>query len=76
MVPFAEHWLPVQYRDGVLKEHLHTRALECSSLFDVSHMGQLWWYGKDASDFLESVVVADVKGLKDVSGSVCAHVRK
>ena len=26
---------------GVMKEHLHTRAANCASVFDVSHMGQL-----------------------------------
>jgi len=38
MVPFAGYEMPVQYRAGVLKEHLHTR--EKAGLFDVSHMGQ------------------------------------
>ena len=48
MVPFAGYELPVQYTGaGVLKEHLHTRAPGCSSLFDVSHMGQIKWHGKD-----------------------------
>ena len=37
MVGFAGYELPVQYRDGVLKEHLWTRAH--AGLFDVSHMG-------------------------------------
>ena len=31
--------MPVQYRAGVLREHLHTRA--AASVFDVSHMGQI-----------------------------------
>ena len=39
MVPFAGYEMPVQYTDGVLKEHLHCR--ENASFFDVSHMGQL-----------------------------------
>jgi aminomethyltransferase len=39
MAAFAGYEMPVSYRDGVLKEHLHTRAH--ASLFDVSHMGQL-----------------------------------
>jgi aminomethyltransferase len=38
MVPFAGYSMPVQYKDGVLKEHLWTR--EHAGLFDVSHMGQ------------------------------------
>ena len=42
MVEFANYALPVQYEGmGVLKEHLHTRTKGSSSLFDVSHMGQL-----------------------------------
>ncbi|MDZ7628105.1 MAG: glycine cleavage system aminomethyltransferase GcvT [Parvularculaceae bacterium] len=40
MVPFAGYDMPVQYTDGVLKEHLWTRAK--AGLFDVSHMGQAW----------------------------------
>jgi len=39
MVPFAGYRMPVQYPDGVMKEHLHTRA--AAGLFDVSHMGQV-----------------------------------
>jgi len=37
MVEFAGYAMPVQYRDGVLKEHLWTRAR--AGAFDVSHMG-------------------------------------
>ena len=39
MVPFAGYEMPVQYKLGVMKEHLHTR--EKAGLFDVSHMGQV-----------------------------------
>jgi aminomethyltransferase len=38
MVPFAGYDMPVQYTEGVLKEHLWTR--EHAGIFDVSHMGQ------------------------------------
>lgn len=41
MVEFAGYALPVQYKEGVLKSHLHTREEGKASLFDVSHMGQL-----------------------------------
>lgn len=65
MVPFAGYHLPVQYEGlGVLKEHLHTRADNCASLFDVSHMGQILWHGKDAATFIEKMVVGDIKSLK------------
>lgn len=66
IVPFAGYELPVQYEGlGVLKEHVHTRAPDCASLFDVSHMGQIKWYGKDAVKFIEKMVVGDIAGLKE-----------
>lgn len=65
MVPFAGYELPVQYDGlGVLKEHLHTRAPASAGLFDVSHMGQIKWHGKDAVKFIERVVVGDIASLK------------
>lgn len=39
LVPFAGYEMPVQYPDGIIKEHKHTRA--AAGLFDVSHMGQV-----------------------------------
>lgn len=66
MVEFAGYYLPVQYGEGLMKEHLRTRAADGAGLFDVSHMGQLRWHGKDAADFLETVVVGDIKGLAEV----------
>lgn len=66
MVPFAGYELPVQYEGmGVLKEHQHTRAPGCASLFDVSHMGQIRWTGKDAVKFIEKMVVGDIASLKE-----------
>ena len=45
MVPFAGYELPVLYKGsdngGVMKEHLWCREQGKSSLFDVSHMGQV-----------------------------------
>ncbi len=43
MVPFAGYSMPVQYPDGILAEHLHTRS--AAGLFDVSHMGQAFLVG-------------------------------
>ena len=63
MVPFAGYELPVHYRPGILKEHLHTRAR--AGLFDVSHMGQAALSGSDPAAALESLTPADVKGLKE-----------
>lgn len=58
MVPFAGYDMPVQYKLGVKKEHLHTR--KNAGLFDVSHMGQLRLKGEGAAAFLESLVPIDI----------------
>lgn len=68
MVPFAGYEMPVQFPDGVMKEHLHCRA--SAGLFDVSHMGQVILRPKtdrieDAALALERLVPVDVLGLKE-----------
>jgi len=69
MVDFAGYRLPVQYSDlGISASHLHTRK-HCS-LFDVSHMLQSKVHGKDRINFMESLTVADVAGLKTNQGSL------
>ena len=65
IAPFAGYAMPVQY-DGILAEHLHTR--NAVSLFDVSHMGQLWlepMRGNDPRLALQSLVCGDLVGLRD-----------
>ncbi|MCC5903932.1 MAG: glycine cleavage system aminomethyltransferase GcvT [Halomonas sp.] len=62
MVPFAGYDMPVQYPMGVKKEHEHTRQ-QCG-LFDVSHMGQILVTGTDAASALETLIPADLVGLK------------
>lgn len=61
MVPFAGHAMPVQYRDGVMAEHLWTRTQ--AGLFDVSHMGQLLLEGAGAADWLETITPGDFRAL-------------
>ncbi len=61
MVPFAGWEMPVQYKLGVLSEHMHVR--QGAGLFDVSHMGQFRVTGKDRLAFIESVTVADMQAL-------------
>ncbi|MFT7288906.1 MAG: aminomethyltransferase [Halieaceae bacterium] len=61
MVPFAGYDMPVQYREGILAEHAHTR--EHAGLFDVSHMGQLVLEGADVTATLEALVPADLVSL-------------
>ena len=62
MVPFAGYEMPVQYLEGVLKEHLWTR--EHAGLFDVSHMGQARLRGADPLAAFEAVTPGDFIGLK------------
>jgi aminomethyltransferase len=61
MVPFAGYRMPVQYPDGLMAEHLHTR--KAAGLFDVSHMGQLLLKGSEAAQALERLLPIDVIGL-------------
>lgn len=61
MVPFAGWSMPVQYTAGVFKEH-HACRTE-AAVFDVSHMGQVRFYGADREAFMEFVSVADIKAL-------------
>lgn len=65
MVPFAGYDMPVQYKDGVLNEHLHTR--QAAGLFDVSHMGQAFLTGPDhetVARAIEKLVPGDVLDLE------------
>ena len=63
MVGFGGYDMPVQYQTGILKEHLHVRAH--AGLFDVSHMGQIRLSGAAAAAALETLVPADIAGLRD-----------
>lgn len=63
MVDFAGYAMPVQYPDGIIKEHLHTRAN--AGLFDVSHMGQLIISGTNATEALEQLIPIDLESLED-----------
>jgi aminomethyltransferase len=73
MTAFAGYDMPVQYRDGILKEHLWTR--EHAGLFDVSHMGPAFLSltrpsGDPEADhraiaaLIEKLVSGDIAGLK------------
>mmetsp|Transcript_2668 Transcript_2668/g.6350 ORF Transcript_2668/g.6350 Transcript_2668/m.6350 type:complete len:403 (+) Transcript_2668:2-1210(+) len=67
MVPFCGWSMPLQYdSQGIMASVQHVRS-KCG-LFDVSHMGQLRFTGKDRVRFIESLVVGDVAGL-DVDGA-------
>ena len=61
LVPYAGYSLPVQFPDGLVAEHRHTRT--AAGLFDVSHMGQILVSGAGAAQALERVMPVDVAGL-------------
>ena len=63
MVPFAGYDMPVQYSEGIIKEHQHVRS--AVGIFDVSHMGQFSIFGNE-KDYLalEQIVPIDLKSLK------------
>lgn len=54
MVEFAGYDMPVQYQDGMLKEHEWVRDGNIG-LFDVSHMGQIILEGKSVAKFLSYI---------------------
>jgi aminomethyltransferase len=60
LVPFAGFEMPVQYRDGLRAEHLHTRSR--AGLFDVSHMGQVRVTGAGLHQALERALPLDFDG--------------
>ncbi len=66
MAPFAGYDMPIQYPQGILAEHLYTRAR--AGLFDVSHMGQARLDGPDHATIaraLEALCPADILGLAE-----------
>jgi aminomethyltransferase len=60
MVPFAGFYMPVRYTSD-LDEHNTVR--NAVGLFDVSHMGELWVTGKDATIFLQKTTANNVTKL-------------
>ena len=62
-VPFAGYEMPIQYKEGIVKEHISTR--KAAGFFDVSHMGQLYVSGKNSSEKnLEKIIPLDFKEIK------------
>ena len=61
-VEFAGYKMPIQYKDGIIQEHKFTRKK--SGIFDVSHMGQLFIFGKEnLTKSLEKIFPLDLKKL-------------
>ena len=61
MVDFAGWSMPVQYRTGIIAEHLATRR--GAGLFDVSHMGRYRVTGPGAESFLLATLTNNASGL-------------
>src|SRR2546423_15049515 len=54
--------MPVQY-SGILDEHKAVR--EAAGIFDVSHMGEVWFRGPRAAEAVQRLVTNDVGKLAD-----------
>jgi len=62
-IPFAGYEMPIQYSEGIVKEHISTRTY--AGFFDVSHMGQFFLEGDETLDkALEKIIPADLNSLK------------
>jgi aminomethyltransferase len=62
LVPFAGWEMPVQYR-GIVAEH--TAVREHAGIFDVSHMGEVDFRGRDALAAILTLVTNDASKLVD-----------
>ncbi len=63
-VPFAGYEMPIQYKDGIVQEHISTRTK--AGFFDVSHMGQLFIENNELLiENLEKIIPSDLKELKN-----------
>ncbi|MES2728518.1 MAG: glycine cleavage system aminomethyltransferase GcvT [Pseudomonadota bacterium] len=62
---FAGYDMPLYYADGVMQEHLWTRAQ--AGLFDVSHMGQIVLRGEGVFDLLERLTPSVFKSLSPMA---------
>jgi aminomethyltransferase len=63
IVPFAGYLLPVEYPTGIIREHTAVRT--ACGLFDVSHMGEVTYKGRDALQNIQRIVTNDCAGMKD-----------
>jgi len=62
IVEFGGWEMPIQYPNGILSEHMATRS-SCG-IFDVSHMGRLFFQGSDTVAFLQRVLTNDASVLE------------
>lgn len=68
LAPFAGWQMPIQYENGILAEHRHTRAR--ASLFDTCHMAEFRVSGSDAAAVLDTVFA---RGTADQKPGICRY---
>ena len=67
MVDFAGWEMPLLYT-GIIEEHKQVRT--SGGMFDVSHMGRIWFTGKDARRFLERLCT---RRISDMAPGQCRY---
>ena len=73
LIPFAGWLMPVSYK-GIIEEHNAVR--NNVGLFDVSHMGEVFIYGKDSLVFLQKLVPQNIAKLKKNCAIYCQLTNK
>ncbi len=63
MVPFAGYIMPIQYKNGIVKEVKRVR--ETVGVFDVSHMGEIIVKGEKRKEFVNYITTNNVFNLKE-----------
>ncbi|WP_094604898.1 Aminomethyltransferase [Sporomusa silvacetica DSM 10669] len=61
MVDFGGWEMPINYKSGIIEEHIYTRKK--TGIFDVSHMGRFVISGREAAKFLQYVLTNNVFAL-------------
>ncbi|MBW1636986.1 MAG: glycine cleavage system aminomethyltransferase GcvT [Deltaproteobacteria bacterium] len=61
IVEFGGWEMPIQYHIGIINEHMATR--KNAGIFDVSHMGRLFFKGRNAVPFLQHVLTNNAMAL-------------
>lgn len=63
IVSFAGYLLPIQYKTGLMAEHLAVRNEV--GIFDVSHMGEILVEGSDSLAYIQELVTNDCSNMSD-----------
>ncbi len=74
MGEFAGYDMPLWYPTKIIAEHLHTRKF--ASLFDISHMGQVFLNGSDAAAILERMIPSDIESLGNGKMRYCCFTNE